>query len=86
MAETYRAKSFITIKSQGDEQSLHDLVITKRQWGAFHGIELDLQCRRRGVMTIVVVSTAPVGFLPTDSFSPKLAVRCLEISAYNVEA
>ena len=31
-----------------------DLVITKRQWGAFHGTELDLQLRRRGVRCIVL--------------------------------
>ena len=31
-----------------------DLVITKRQWGAFYGTELDLQLRRRGVHTIVL--------------------------------
>jgi nicotinamidase-related amidase len=31
-----------------------DLVITKRQWGAFHGTELDLQLRRRGVHCIVL--------------------------------
>jgi nicotinamidase-related amidase len=31
-----------------------DLIITKRQWGAFHGTELDLQLRRRGVQTIVL--------------------------------
>lgn len=31
-----------------------DLVITKRQWGAFHGTELDLQLRRREVRTIVL--------------------------------
>lgn len=31
-----------------------DVVITKRQWGAFHGTELDLQLRRRGVTTIVL--------------------------------
>jgi len=31
-----------------------DLLITKRQWGAFHGTELDLQLRRRGVRTIVL--------------------------------
>ena len=29
-------------------------VITKRQWGAFHGTELDLQLRRRGITTIVL--------------------------------
>ncbi|MGJ4943702.1 hydrolase [Bradyrhizobium sp. HKCCYLS1011] len=31
-----------------------DLTITKRQWGAFYGTELDLQLRRRGVKTIVL--------------------------------
>jgi nicotinamidase-related amidase len=31
-----------------------DLVITKRQWGAFYGTELDLQLRRRGVRRIVL--------------------------------
>ena len=36
------------------------LRVTKRQWGAFHGTELDVQLRRRGVTTIVLagVSTA----------------------------
>jgi nicotinamidase-related amidase len=31
-----------------------DIQITKRQWGAFYGTELDLQLRRRGVKTIVL--------------------------------
>jgi nicotinamidase-related amidase len=31
-----------------------DLVITKRQWGAFYGTELDLQLRRRGMRRIVL--------------------------------
>lgn len=31
-----------------------DVTITKRQWGAFHGTELDLQLRRRGRDTIVL--------------------------------
>jgi len=31
-----------------------DLHITKRQWGAFYGTELDLQLRRRGIRTIVL--------------------------------
>jgi nicotinamidase-related amidase len=31
-----------------------DVVITKRQWGAFHGTELDLQLRRRGIATVVL--------------------------------
>ena len=31
-----------------------DFVITKHQWGAFYGTELDLACRRRGIATIVL--------------------------------
>ena len=31
-----------------------DIRITKHQWGAFYGTELDLQLRRRGVKTIVI--------------------------------
>ena len=30
------------------------ITVTKRQWGAFHGTEVDLQLRRRGVTTIVL--------------------------------
>jgi nicotinamidase-related amidase len=36
------------------EKADSDIVITKRQWGAFYGTELDLQLRRRGVRTIVL--------------------------------
>ncbi len=32
----------------------HDILITKRHWGAFGGTELDLQLRRRGVNRIVL--------------------------------
>ncbi len=35
-----------------------DILIVKRQWGAFHGTELDLQLRRRGVTTIVIAGIA----------------------------
>jgi nicotinamidase-related amidase len=31
-----------------------DLRITKRQWGAFYGTDLDLQLRRRGITTVVI--------------------------------
>ena len=31
-----------------------DIRITKHQWGAFYGTELDLQLRRRGIKTIVI--------------------------------
>lgn len=32
----------------------NDIVITKRQWGAFYGTGLDLQLRRRGITTIIL--------------------------------
>ena len=35
-----------------------DVLITKRQWGAFYGTELDLQLRRRGVETILLCGIA----------------------------
>jgi nicotinamidase-related amidase len=35
-----------------------DVLITKRQWGAFHCTELDLQLRRRGVGTMVLAGIA----------------------------
>jgi nicotinamidase-related amidase len=35
-----------------------DLVITKHQWGAFYGTELDLQLRRRGIDKIVLAGIA----------------------------
>ncbi len=35
-----------------------DIRIAKRQWGAFHGTELDLQLRRRGIQTIVLAGVA----------------------------
>ena len=31
-----------------------DIVITKRQWGAFYGTELDLQLRRRHIRTLIL--------------------------------
>ncbi len=31
-----------------------DILITKRQWGAFYGTELDLQLRRRGIGTLLL--------------------------------
>ncbi len=31
-----------------------DLLVTKRQWGAFYGTGLDLQLRRRGIETVVI--------------------------------
>ena len=35
-----------------------DLRVSKRQWGAFYGTDLDLQLRRRGVTTVVIGGVA----------------------------
>ena len=35
-----------------------DLKVTKRQWGAFYGTDLDLQLRLRGVTTVVIGGVA----------------------------
>ena len=37
---------------------LRDIVILKRQWGAFYGTDLDLQLRRRKLATIVLCGIA----------------------------
>ncbi|MFD5077646.1 hydrolase [Streptomyces sp. NPDC058371] len=43
-----------------DELAGHpeDIVVTKRNWGAFHGTDLDVQLRRRGVTQIVLTGVA----------------------------
>jgi nicotinamidase-related amidase len=45
-------------------------VITKHQWGAFHGTELDLQLRRRDMATIVLCGIATnIGVESTARFA-----------------
>jgi nicotinamidase-related amidase len=47
-----------------------DFVITKRQWGAFYGTELDLQLRRRKIETIVLCGISTnVGVESTARFA-----------------
>jgi len=50
--------NYAALKAGWDEfpepPALSDVVITKHQWGAFYGTELDLQLRRRGIRTIVL--------------------------------
>jgi nicotinamidase-related amidase len=31
-----------------------DILVTKHQWGAFYGTDLDVQLRRRGIRTVVI--------------------------------
>ncbi|MGD1148072.1 MAG: hydrolase [Thermoanaerobaculaceae bacterium] len=40
------------------ERAPGDLVILKRQWGAFYGTDLELQLRRRGLTTLVLCGIA----------------------------
>lgn len=40
------------------EVGSNDYVVTKRQWGAFFGTDLDLQLRRRGIDNIVLCGIA----------------------------
>ena len=50
-----------------------DIHILKRQWGAFHGTELDLQLRRRGIKTIVLAGIATaIGVESTARFAWEL--------------
>jgi len=50
-----------------------DIAILKRQWGAFHGTELDLQLRRRGIKTIVLAGIATsIGVESTARFAWEL--------------
>lgn len=47
-----------------------DITITKKQWGAFYGTDLDLQLRRRGVSTIVLCGIATnIGVESTARFA-----------------
>ena len=50
-------------------QQPSDFVITKHQWGAFYGTELDLQLRRRGLTTIVLCGIA-------TNFGVESTARC----------
>lgn len=47
-----------------------DIIITKHQWGAFYGTELDLELRRRGITTIVMCGIATnIGVESTARFA-----------------
>jgi nicotinamidase-related amidase len=36
----------------------NDIIVQKRNWGAFYGTDLDLQLRRRGIKTIILAGIA----------------------------
>ncbi len=50
-----------------------DFLITKHQWGAFYGTELDLQLRRRGIKTIILCGISTnIGVESTARFAYEL--------------
>jgi nicotinamidase-related amidase len=50
--------------------SAEDFIITKKQWGAFYGTDLDLQLRRRKIETIVLCGIATnIGVESTARFA-----------------
>ncbi len=48
----------------------NDFIITKHQWGAFYGTELDLEFRRRGITTMILCGIATnIGVESTARFA-----------------
>jgi nicotinamidase-related amidase len=62
-----------------DELGRHpdDVIVTKRNWGAFYGTDLDLQLRRRGVGQIVLGGVA-------TSIGVESTARCAHEHGYHV--
>ena len=66
-----------------------DVIITKRQWSAFYGTELDLQLRRRGVETIVlggVVTNFGVESTARDAWQHNYSVVIAEDACASMSA
>jgi nicotinamidase-related amidase len=58
-----------------------DVRITKHQWSAFYGTELDLQLRRRGIKTVILTGIATnfgVEATIRDAFAHNYAVLAVE--------
>ncbi|MBA4024891.1 MAG: hydrolase [Gordonia sp.] len=62
-----------------DELAGHpqDIVVTKRNWGAFYGTDLDLQLRRRGITQVVMAGVA-------TSLGVESSARAAHEHGYNV--
>lgn len=54
-----------------------DIVVTKRNWGAFYGTDLDLQLRRRGITHVVLTGVA-------TSLGVESSARAAHEHGYNV--
>lgn len=58
-----------------------DLVVTKRQWGAFYGTDLELQLRRRGLKTLILTGIATnFGVESTARFAFELGFEQIFVS------
>jgi nicotinamidase-related amidase len=54
----------------------NDFVVTKHQWGAFYGTDLDLQFRRRGIRTILLCGISTnIGVESTARFAFELGYQ-----------
>jgi nicotinamidase-related amidase len=74
-----------------------DIVVTKRNWGAFHGTDLDLHLRRRGITQVVLTGIATSAGVESTAraahehgYNVTLAVdamadRSAEVHAHSVE-
>ena len=58
MPAVQRPPDFAQIVDEMEPDCERDIFITKRQWGAFYGTELDLQLRRRKITGIVLCGIA----------------------------
>jgi nicotinamidase-related amidase len=70
----------------GDEP---DLVITKRQWSAFYGTELDLQLRRRRIDTLIlagVMTNFGVESTARDAWQSNYSVLIAEDACSSLDA
>ena len=71
------------------QATAQDILITKHQWGAFYGTDLDLQLRRRGIKTLLLGGIATnfgVESTARDAWERNFAVVFLEDAMTSITA
>ncbi|MDR3708872.1 MAG: hydrolase [Capsulimonadaceae bacterium] len=66
-----------------------DIVVTKRQWGAFYGTDLDLHLRRRGIETLVlggIATSIGVESTARDAFERNYGLIAVEDAMADMSA
>jgi len=53
-----RPANFFEYADELEADASRDILVHKRQWGAFYGTDLDLQLRRRGITNVVLCGIA----------------------------